>query len=138
MSYHISCERLRMARLDGYKILQLEHLVKSRLGGTYDSFSVQKLSISRLRMFKCQAMCHATDGHLARLNLRETRVSKRTQYPCNSGGSRSLNVWSGSALCHTTMELITDHTWKKILAQQTEQGPDPGRRRLRMFYELGA
>jgi hypothetical protein len=35
------------------------------------------------------------------------------------------------------MALRTDHTWEKSLAQQTEQGPDMGRRRIRMLYELG-
>jgi hypothetical protein len=40
MSYHLSYERLRMARLDDYIILQPGHLVGSRLGGTHDSFSV--------------------------------------------------------------------------------------------------
>jgi hypothetical protein len=47
-------------------------------------------------------------------------------------------VRRAKALCHATMALRTDHTWGKSLAQQTEQGPDPGRRRLQMFYELGA
>jgi hypothetical protein len=56
MSYHLSCERLRMAGLDDYSILQPGHLVGSRLGGTHDSFSVQNLNIARLRKFKCQAM----------------------------------------------------------------------------------
>jgi hypothetical protein len=36
------------------------------------------------------------------------------------------------------MALRTDHTWEKSLAQQTEQGPDPGWLRFRMLYELGA
>jgi hypothetical protein len=52
MSYHLRCERLCMAGLDDYNILQPRHLVRSRVGGTYDSFSVQNLSISRLQMFK--------------------------------------------------------------------------------------
>jgi hypothetical protein len=29
-------------------------------------------------MFKCQTMCHATNEHLARLDLRETQVSNLT------------------------------------------------------------
>jgi hypothetical protein len=40
MSYHLSCERHRMAELDDYNILQPEHLVGSRLGGMHDSFNV--------------------------------------------------------------------------------------------------
>jgi hypothetical protein len=80
MSYNLSCERHHMARLDDYSILQLGHLVRSRLGGTYGSFSIWNLSISRLRMFKSQAMCHVTNEHLAQLDLRETRVFRRTRY----------------------------------------------------------
>jgi hypothetical protein len=72
MSYHLSYERLCMAGLEDYRILQPGHLVESRLGGMHDSFNVQNLSISRLRMFKSQVMCRATNEHLARLNLRET------------------------------------------------------------------
>jgi hypothetical protein len=79
MSYHLSCERFRMVGLDDYNILQPGHLVRSRLGGMHDSFSVQNISISRLCMFECQAMCCTTNGHLARLDLRETRVSRRTR-----------------------------------------------------------
>jgi hypothetical protein len=79
MSYHLSCERLRMVGLDDCSILQPRHLVGSRLGGTHESFNIQNLSISWLRMFKSQAMWRATNEHLAQLDLRETRVSKRTQ-----------------------------------------------------------
>jgi hypothetical protein len=98
MSYHLSCERIHMARLEYCNIIQPEYLVRRRLGGTHDLFSVQNLSISRLHMFKCQAMCRTTNGHLAWLDLRETRVSRRTRYPCNSDGSRSLNVWPGEPM----------------------------------------
>jgi hypothetical protein len=95
MSYHLSYERLCMVGLDDCSILHPGHLVWSRLGGTHDSFSIRNLRISRLRMFKCQAMCRATDGHLAWLDLREIQVSIRTRYPCNTGGSKASNVWSG-------------------------------------------
>jgi hypothetical protein len=61
MSYHHSCERLYMVGLEDCSILQPRHLVRSRLGGTHDSFSILNLSISWLRMFKCQAMCRATN-----------------------------------------------------------------------------
>jgi hypothetical protein len=40
------------------------------------------------------------------------------------------------ALCRATMTLWADHSWEKSLAQQTEQDPDPGHRRLQMLYEL--
>jgi hypothetical protein len=95
MSYHLSCERFRMVGLDDCNILQPGHLVGSKLGGTHDSFNIQNLNISHLYMFKCEAMCRATNEHLAQLDLRETRVSRKTRYTCNSSGSRSLNVWSG-------------------------------------------
>jgi hypothetical protein len=36
------------------------------------------------------------------------------------------------------MALSTDHTWEISLAQQTERGPNPGRRMLQMLYELSA
>jgi hypothetical protein len=93
MSYHPSCERLCMAGLHDYNILQPRHLVRSRLGVMHDLFSVQNLSISRLCMFKSKAMCCTMNDHLAPLDLRESRVSRLTQYPCNSGRSRFLNVW---------------------------------------------
>jgi hypothetical protein len=64
MSYQLISERLRMVELDDYSILQLGHLVRSRMSRTHDSVSVRNLSNSRLCMFKCQAMCRATDEHL--------------------------------------------------------------------------
>jgi hypothetical protein len=96
MSYHLNCERLCMAGLDDCNILQFKYFVRSRLGGMHDSINIQNLSISRFRMFKCQAMCRSTDRHLAWLDVRETQVSRRTRYPCNSDGSRSSNL-SGQA-----------------------------------------
>jgi hypothetical protein len=47
-------------------------------------------------------------------------------------------VRRAKALCHAIMVLRTNHTLEKSLAQQTEQGPDLGHQRLRMFYELSA
>jgi hypothetical protein len=79
MCSHLSYERLHMVELDDCNILQPGHLVRSRLGGVHDSFSVQNLIISRLRMFKCQVMCHATGRHLAQLDLIETSISRRTR-----------------------------------------------------------
>jgi hypothetical protein len=84
-----------MAELDHCNILQLGHLVRSRLSRAHDSVYIQKLSISRLCMLKCEAMCSANDKHLASLDLRETRVSEGTRYPYNLCGSRTSNVWSG-------------------------------------------
>jgi hypothetical protein len=49
---YLSCERLRMAGLDDCTILQPGQLVRSRLGGTHDSISVQNFSISRLHMLR--------------------------------------------------------------------------------------
>jgi hypothetical protein len=49
---YLSYERLCMAGLDDCNILQPGHLVRSRLGGTYDSINIQNLSISRLCMLK--------------------------------------------------------------------------------------
>jgi hypothetical protein len=84
-----------MIRLDYYNILQPRHLVESRLGGMHDLFSARNLDISQLHMFKSQAMCCATNEHLARLDLRETLVSTRSRYPCNFYESMSSNVSSG-------------------------------------------
>jgi hypothetical protein len=81
LTTHLSRERLRMIRLDNCIILQLRHLVRNRREGTHDSFSIQNRSISRLHMFKSQVMCHVNNEHLAQLDLIETRVSRRTQYP---------------------------------------------------------
>jgi hypothetical protein len=63
MSYHLSYKRLCMAGLDDCGILQHEHLVKSRLGGTHDSFNIWNSNISQLRMLKCLAMCRTTNEH---------------------------------------------------------------------------
>jgi hypothetical protein len=74
-----------MVELDDHNILQLEHLDGNNLSRAHDLFSVPNISISRLRMFKCQAMCRATNEHLARLDLKETRVSRRIWYPLQPG-----------------------------------------------------
>jgi hypothetical protein len=42
-----------------------------------------------------------------------------------------------NALCRAIMTLRTDHIWEKPLAQQTEKGPNSGRQKLQMLYELG-
>jgi hypothetical protein len=92
---YLSCERLRMVGLDDCSILHHGHLVASSLGGTHDSISIQNLSWHGFACMSSQAMSRATKEHLARCNLRHTRVSGGTWYPSNSDGSRSLNVWSG-------------------------------------------
>jgi hypothetical protein len=63
MSYHLNCDRLCMAGRDDCSILQLGHLVRSRLGGMHDSFSIQNLSISRPCRFKYYAMRRMTNEH---------------------------------------------------------------------------
>jgi hypothetical protein len=78
LSYQLICERLRMVELDDSSILELKHLVGRRLSRAHDLFSVWNLSISRLRVLKCQAKCYATNEHLAWLDLRETWVSRST------------------------------------------------------------
>jgi hypothetical protein len=88
MSYQLICERLRMVELDDCNILPLGHLVVSKMSRAHDSITIQNLSISWLRMLKCQAMCRVTNEHFVRLDLREIRVSRRTRYPYNLGGSR--------------------------------------------------
>jgi hypothetical protein len=80
-SYQLICERLRMVELDDCSTLQLEHLVGSNLSRAHDLFSIRNLITLRLCMFKSQAMCRVTNKHLAQLDLRETWVSRRTQYP---------------------------------------------------------
>jgi hypothetical protein len=61
-----------MAEVDDCNILQLGHLVKSRLSRAHDSISILNLSISQFCKLKCQVMCRAIDEHLAQLDLRET------------------------------------------------------------------
>jgi hypothetical protein len=81
LSYHLSCERHRMAGLDDCNILQLRHLVRNRLGGTHDSISVQNL---RAHSFTCRsshAMCHTTKEHLTCRDLRKNWVFRGTRYP---------------------------------------------------------
>jgi hypothetical protein len=93
-SFHF-CERLRMAGLDDCSILQPGHLFESNLGGTHDLISIQNLSSHGFACLSNWATSHATKEHLARHDLRQTRVSGGTWYLYNSGRSRSLNVWSG-------------------------------------------
>jgi hypothetical protein len=92
---YLSCERLRMAGLDDYNILQTGHLVRNRLGGMHDLISVQNLSLHSFSCTSSQAMSHVTKEHFAQHDLRETRVYGGTRYPCNLDGSRSSNVWLG-------------------------------------------
>jgi hypothetical protein len=74
-------ERLRMARLDDCSILQPEHLVENRLGGTHDSISVQNLRSHNFACRSSQTMCRATKEHLACHDLRKIWVSGGTWYP---------------------------------------------------------
>jgi hypothetical protein len=80
LSYHLSYERLRMAELDDCSILQPEHLVENRLGGTHDSISVQKLRSHNFACRSSQTMCHVTKEHLACWDMRKNQVSRGTRY----------------------------------------------------------
>jgi hypothetical protein len=99
---YLSCERLCMDGLDDCSILQPGHLVRNRLGGMHDSINVQNLRSHFFACMSSQAMSRMTKGHLAWRDLRDTRVFGGTRYPCNSGGSRSLNVWSGELRLNVT------------------------------------
>jgi hypothetical protein len=99
---YLNCERLRMSGLDDYNILQPGYLVGHRLGGMHDSISVQNLSLHGFACTSSQAMSHMTKEHLAWHDLRQTRVSRGTQCPCNSDGSRSSNVWLGELGLYAT------------------------------------
>jgi hypothetical protein len=81
LSYHLSCERLRMAGLDDCNILQAIHLVKNRLGGTHDSISVQNIRSHNFTCKNSHVVCYTTKEHLACRNLRKIRVSGGTRYP---------------------------------------------------------
>jgi hypothetical protein len=61
-----------MAGLDDCSILQPEHLVEIRLGGTHDSINIHNLRSHSFACMSSQAMSHATKEHLAWRNLRET------------------------------------------------------------------
>jgi hypothetical protein len=139
MSYHLSCERLCMLRLDDCSILQPEHLVRSRLRRTHDSFSIRNISISQLHKFKCQAM--SCDQWTLSPAWSERNLSiQKDSVPLQLGWIKVFEclVRRAKALCSATMALRTDHTREKSLAQQTEQGPGPSHQRLWMLYELGA
>jgi hypothetical protein len=65
LSYHLSCERHCMTGLDDCNILQPEHLVRKRLGGTHDLIIVQNLRSHSFTCGSSQAMCRTTKEHLA-------------------------------------------------------------------------
>jgi hypothetical protein len=84
-------------------------------------------------------MCHVTNKHLVWPDLKEP------EYPEGLGTLSTqadqdlrMSGQASQALCRAAMALIIDHIWEKSLAQQIEQGPDLGGRRLRMLYELDA
>jgi hypothetical protein len=139
MSYHLSCERLRMTGLDDCSILQPGHLVGSRLRGMYDSISVQNLRSHSFACGSSQDMSRTTKEHLAWCDLRQTRVSEGTWYPTTLE-DQGLRMSDQSSQC----SMSCDHGTKnrshlgKSIAQQIEQGPNLGRQRPRMLYELGA
>jgi hypothetical protein len=83
LSYHLSCERLQMARLEDCIILQIGHLVENRLGGMPDSISAQNLRSHNFACRNSQTMCHATKEHLACCDLRKSEYPEGlgTQQP---------------------------------------------------------
>jgi hypothetical protein len=99
---YLSCQTLRMARLDDYNILQPEHLVENRLGWAHDLISVQNLISHGFACTSSQAMSRVTKEHLAWHDLGETRVYGGTRYPCNSDRSRCWNVWSSEPRLYAT------------------------------------
>jgi hypothetical protein len=140
MSYHLSCERLHMVGLDDCSILQPRHLVRRRLGGTYDSISVQNLNISWL------SHAQVVRPWATRWTILSPAWSERTLSIQKGSVPLQLRlikvfeclVRQAKALCRATMALRTDHTWEKSSAQQTGWGPNLGHQRLRILYELCA
>jgi hypothetical protein len=130
LSYHLSCERLHMVRLDDCSILQAGHLVGNRLGGTHDSISVQNLKLHSFTRRSSQVMCRVTKEHLACRDLRKSRVSRGTRYPKtleDQGPRMSGQASLGTKPCdHGTKNW--SHMWK-TLARQTEQGFNPSDQR---------
>jgi hypothetical protein len=59
-----------------------------------DTWLVQRSKPQHLTTSHVQVLGHVPcdQWQLDRFDLRETRVFRRTRYPCNSGRSRSLNV----------------------------------------------
>jgi hypothetical protein len=99
---YLDYERLHMVGLDDCNILQPGDLVGSRQRGTHDSIIIQNLSSQDFACTSSQSLSRTTKEHLAQHDLRQTRVSGGTQYPCNSDGSRSSNVWSGELRLYAT------------------------------------
>jgi hypothetical protein len=77
----LSCERLHTDGLDDCSILQPRHLVRNRLGGTLDSFSIQTLILHSFTCGSSQTMRRTTKEHLARRDIRKTQVFGGTWYP---------------------------------------------------------
>jgi hypothetical protein len=102
MPYHLSFERHRMAGLDDCIILQPKHLVRSRLVGMHDSINVQNLRSHSFACRSSQTMSRATKEHLAWHDLRQTWVTRGTQYPTtmvDQGLRMSNQVSQGSMQC---------------------------------------
>jgi hypothetical protein len=122
-----------MVGLDDCSILQLRHLVQSRLGGMHDSISIQNLRLHSSACGSGQAMCHVTKEHLACCGLRQTRVSGGTRYQKNLEDQclRMSGQASLDSMPHDHGTKNGSHLWK-TLAQQTEQGFNPSDQRPRM------
>jgi hypothetical protein len=74
-------------------------------------------------MFNSHAICRMTNEHLARIDLRETKVSRRLGTPFNLCGSRTLNVWLGEPRLyyHTAMTLRPGHTSENPLLNKPSE-----------------
>jgi hypothetical protein len=84
-------------------------------------------------------MGHATNEHLAQLDLREnpsTLSDSITPIPCLAQGFK-CPVKRAQSLCHTAMTLRFGHTREKFMARQTKQGQVLEGQKLCMLYELG-
>jgi hypothetical protein len=129
----LNCGRLCMAGLDDCSIIQLGHLVWSRLGGTHDLISVQNLRLHNFACGSSQAMCRATKEHLACRGPRLTWVTGGTRHP-KTLEDQGLWMFGQAGLGSMPRGHCTknwSHLWK-ILARQTEQGFNPSGQRPRM------
>jgi hypothetical protein len=68
----------------------------------HDSISIQNLSSHGFACMSSQAMSRTTKEHLARHDLRQTRVSEGTRYTYNLNRSMSLIVWLGKLTLYVT------------------------------------
>jgi hypothetical protein len=84
---------------------------QNRLGGTHDLISVQNLRSHSFACGSSQAMSRVTKGHLAWHDLRQTWVSRGTQYP-RTLEVQSLRMSGQTSLGHGTKNW--SHMWKTL------------------------